>query len=257
LHEHWAERYGEELSPERRRESGIRQIKNILPRILANDESPLDQPRPLSKRFIGNCRTFSVMLSSFLRFQGIPARARCGFGRYFRPGKFEDHWVCEYWNRKEERWILVDAQLDEFQRRELKIDFDPLDVPRDQFIVAGKAWYWSREGKEDPANFGIFDMRGSWFIRGNLIRDIASLNKIPLLPWDSWGMILGDDDELSNEDLELLDQVAEKTWEDVDYQAIRSVYESEAGIKVPQVITSFTRWGVLQIELETEDVIKQ
>jgi hypothetical protein len=31
------------------------------------------------------------MLTSILRYQGIPARTRCGFGKYFLPGHFEDH----------------------------------------------------------------------------------------------------------------------------------------------------------------------
>src|SRR6516165_7569409 len=41
-------------------------------------------------------------------------------GRVMAPqtsqGSFEDHWVCEYWNGAEERWVLVDAQLDELQQ---------------------------------------------------------------------------------------------------------------------------------------------
>ena len=102
------------------------------------DPQPLTEPRSLEQRQIGNCRDFTVLLTSILRYQGVPARARCGFGTYFLPNHFEDHWVCEYWNADQERWILVDAQLDEFQCDEMKVPFDPLDVPRDQFVVAGK-----------------------------------------------------------------------------------------------------------------------
>ena len=50
--------------------------------------------------------------------------------------------MCEYWAEDEGRWVLVDAQLDELQCDVLKMSFDPLDVPRDQFIVGGKAWAW-------------------------------------------------------------------------------------------------------------------
>jgi hypothetical protein len=49
-----------------------------------------------------------------LQSQGKPARARCGFGRYFKAGWYEDHWICEYWNDEQGRWIMVDAQLDDF-----------------------------------------------------------------------------------------------------------------------------------------------
>jgi hypothetical protein len=80
--------------------------------------------------------------------------------------------------------VFVDAQLDELQQAAMKINFDVLDVPRDQFIVGGKAWQMCRSGEQNPAKFGIFDMHGLGFVRGNLVRDVASLNKMELLPWD-------------------------------------------------------------------------
>ena len=47
----------------------------------------------------------------------MPARARCGFGAYFRPGWLEDHWVAEYWDERDNRWFMVDAQLDATWRK--------------------------------------------------------------------------------------------------------------------------------------------
>ena len=102
-----------------------------------------------------------------LRAHGVPARARCGFGAYFEKGKFIDHWVSEYWNAAQRRWILVDAQLDERQRELFRIAFDPQDVPRDRFLVAGDAWRRCRAGEADPQAFGILDMHGLWFIAGS------------------------------------------------------------------------------------------
>jgi hypothetical protein len=31
-----------------------------------------------------------------------------------------------------------------------------------------------RSGQPDPDTFGIFDMHGLWFVRGNFVRDVAS-----------------------------------------------------------------------------------
>src|SRR5215813_8803734 len=92
------------------------------------------------------------------------ARARVGFGAYFNPGKFEDHWVGEYWNTAEQRWILVDAQLDAVQRKTFKVDFDPRDVPRNGFIIAGDAWQQCRAGRADPSAFGLspINLSGLW-----------------------------------------------------------------------------------------------
>jgi hypothetical protein len=35
-----------------------------------------------------------------------------------------------------------------------------------------------------PEQFGIFDMHGWWFIWGNVARELLSLNKVEILPWD-------------------------------------------------------------------------
>jgi hypothetical protein len=69
------------------------------------------------------------MLCALLQYQGVPARARCGFGAHFMPGHYEDHWVYEYWKTDEGRWVMVDAQLGDFQRQALQIEFDSCDVP--------------------------------------------------------------------------------------------------------------------------------
>jgi hypothetical protein len=172
LHIFWAERYGLALSEERKQELNLRTVSRMLARILELSAEPLTAARPLERKLVGNCRDFSVLLCALLRHQGVPARARCGFGAYFWPGRFEDHWVCEVWNAADSRWILVDAQLDAFQREALAIAFDPLDVPRNQFLAGGKAWQLCRSGQADPEKFGILDMHGLWFIRGDLVRDV-------------------------------------------------------------------------------------
>ena len=112
----------------------------------------------------------SALHVAMLRAQGIPARARCGFGVYFEKGKYLDHWVTEYWNEEKKLWVLFDAQIDDRQRELFRVEFDTADVPRDQFVVAGDAWSLCRDGKTDPSAFGILDMHGLWFIAGNLVR---------------------------------------------------------------------------------------
>ena len=130
LHVFWAERYGEKLSEERKAEAGIRHVEQILAKVQEIESGSIADGRALKKRLAGNCRTFSVLLTAILQSQGVPARARCGFGRYFMPGWYEDHWICEYWSDEKGRWIMVDAQLDDFQIQELQVGFDPLE--RDQ-----------------------------------------------------------------------------------------------------------------------------
>lgn len=234
LHEHWAPRYGSALSDEQRRESQIRAVAPMLDRLFAHDGRPLSTARPVEARLVGICRHFTVLLVAILRVLGVPARARCGFASYFNAGRFEDHWVCEYWNAVEERWVLVDAQIDELQRTVLSPDFDTLDVPRDRFIVAGDAWAQCRAGEADPSAFGIFAMRGLWFIAGNLIRDAAALNNMEMLPWDVWGAMARSDEPLDNDRLALFDRLASLTRvPDGTFTELRGLYDGDERLRVP------------------------
>lgn len=87
IHIYWAGRYELSLSPQRMEEVQFRKVAPMLQRIIELDARPLTEARSLEKRLVGNCRDFSTLVCSFLRAQGIPTRARCGFGTYFTPGK--------------------------------------------------------------------------------------------------------------------------------------------------------------------------
>lgn len=250
LHVFWAERYGVTLSEERKSEVQLRSMERRIGRALELDPSSFSRPRPNEKKIVGNCRDFAVTLTSMLQSRGIPARPRCGFGTYFIPDHYEDHWVCEYWNQSEQRWILVDSQLDSLQCEAMQIPFNPLDVPRDQFVVGGAAWKMCRSGQADSDQFGIFDMKGMDFVKGDFLRDVASLNKVELLPWDCWGMIFTDYVLLPPDDLLMLDHLAELTCEDVpEFDAVRRLYESDPRLCVGDSIQSYINGNMESIRL--------
>jgi Transglutaminase-like superfamily len=243
--------YGLTLSEAQRDDGHIRPIAQMLARIHELDARPLTTARDVGHRLPSVCRHFSLMLCSILRAQGVPARPRCGFGAYFTRGKFEDHWVCEYWNAAQKRWLLVDAQLDAIQRKALNIDFNPLDTPRDKFIIAGDAWQMCRSGRADPANFGLTHIHesGLWFIAGNVLRDLASLNRMEMLPWDVWGLMEMGDDALNDEKRALLDRVAALTLAGDDaFADMRAIYESDDRLRVPPVVFNALRSAQEEIE---------
>jgi hypothetical protein len=231
--------YGFNILDERKNEIHIRPIEEMLDRLLAIDNQPLTVARPVDKRLVSRCRNFLLFLLSIVRAKGIPARARCGFGAYFNPGHFEDHWVCEYWNAAEKRWILVDTQLDEVWREKLKIDFDILDVPRDRFLVAGDAWAKCRAGEADPSQFGISfnNLHGLWFVAGDLVRDVAALNKMEMLPWDVWGAQPKPDEQINAEQLGFFDKLAALSRDpDSSFVELRKLYAADENLRVPATV---------------------
>jgi len=220
-------------------ESHIRSLDRMLDRLLTEDIRPLTEARPPEKRLVGVCNHFAVLMVGMLRAKGVPARARWGFGSYFNPPFFEDHVLGEYWNADESGWIRVDAQLDEVFRKAAKLDFDPLDVPADRFLIAGDAWGLCRAGQADPSKFGIFkgDLRGLWFIGCSLIKDVAALNKMEMLPWDVWGAMPAPGTQLREDQIRYFDRLAALTRAPDDFfEELRRLYESDDRLRVPATV---------------------
>ena len=233
IHEHMPEVYGITLSERQRGEPHVRGAGEILERVAVHDSRPLTHPRPPGERFAGCCRHYALLLVAMLRSKGIAARARCGFGAYFAKHRFVDHWVTEYFDAAQRRWILADTQIDDRQRALFGIDFDTLDVPREKFLVAGDAWRLCRDGRADPQAFGVLDMAGLWFIASNVIRDVAALNNREMLPWDVWGGMTLVDSEI---DPDFIDRLARLTHEPDRHRGeLRTAYD-DPRIAVPPTV---------------------
>ncbi len=207
IHEGLASAYGVKLPAERLVERQLHSAVAMLTRASGIDERAVYESRPPEKRAVGVCRHFATLFVAIMRHKGIPSRARCGFADYFAPGKFVDHWIGEYWNSIERRWVLVDVQIDEVQRAMFRVEFDTLDVPRGRFLVAGDAWRACRNGA-DASNFGVAGtlMWGLTEVFGDVFQDLAALQNIELLPWGWYGMAT--DDNAMAAEAALVDQLA-------------------------------------------------
>jgi hypothetical protein len=239
IHEHITGPYGVTLTEEDRSSVHIRPVERILEQVLARDGRPLAAAREPVARLPGNCRHFSVLMAAMLRSRGVPARARCGFGGYFVRDRFEDHWVCEHWNAEEARWALADAQIDDVQRGLFHPDFDLMDVPRDRFVIAGDAWARCRAGEDDPAKYGLSFMKeaGRWWIASNLVRDVAALRNMEMLPWDVWGGMVAPDEEIDDDRLQLFDRLAALTGSpDAAFDELGALYEGDDRLRVPSAV---------------------
>jgi hypothetical protein len=231
--------YGVDVPKARLKELHLRRIEQRIERLIQLDPRPLLIARPPERRVLGRCYQFALFMVSMLRAKGVPARARCGFGAYFNPPKFEDHWVCEFWNAREKRWVLADPQFDRVWLERLKIRHDAMDVPRTHFLTAGEAWRRCRTGEADPDLFGIsfVDLFGLWFIAGNLVLDLAALNKVEMLPWDVWGAHPQPGERLEADHLDFFDEVARITLEpDATFHELRRRYDGDERLRVPRTV---------------------
>jgi hypothetical protein len=91
------------------------------------------------------CIGEAILLAAILKAKGIPARVRSGFAEYLRhDGIYYDHWITEYYNDSDKRWILVDADN---QWGDPNIQFDLNDIPRENFKTGAEIYLALRNNK--------------------------------------------------------------------------------------------------------------
>ena len=232
----------------------IRSVEVILDRLRSRDESALTVPRAPQDRIFCVCSGFARVAASVFRAHAVPARCRVGFAAYLNPGFLEDHWVCEYWDGGD--WRLLDAQLDEAAVRDLGVRFAPEDVPRDQFIDASTAWCRLRGGELDGTKMGlsVLGLAGAWFVAGNVMLDVAALNKEEMLPWEKWsvGLAFGPGQDVPRRWAEELDQVAGLLRGAPDAELAQRVYHENEWLEVTPTVVSFL--GGTPIEIPVRPV---
>ncbi len=114
--------------------------------------------RATENKLVVTCRYVSVLMSAILKAKGIPCRSRAGFAPYFNENESTDHWINQYWNERENRWITFDA--DGFFNDE-DLGFNQFDIPENKFDWAANTWLNIRNGKVDGRRFVYGDRLGT------------------------------------------------------------------------------------------------
>ena len=248
--------YGIELSPERAEDINVRSVAELLDRAWSIAPRPLGERRPPAERVTGRCNTYAKLTVAILRACDVPARARCGFGAYFRRGYFEDHWVAEYWDDASSRWIMVDAQLDDAWIGAIGFGGDPLDLRDDEFVTAGRAWTEWRSGTADAERYGLsaINEHGVFWIAGNLRLDVTALNKIEMLPWDVWGAHWEPHEPIPD-DLSLFDTMSALANDpDRNLPALRDLSDRDPRVHIPGEVFNVNRQTVETVVLPDVDL---
>jgi hypothetical protein len=249
LHPFMAPMRGVEIPAAAADDRELRSVEAILDRVRSRDAQALDVERAPEDRCFCVCAGFARVATAVFRTHAVPARCRVGFAAYFNPGFLEDHWVCEYWDGA--TWRLLDAQLDEPTRQGCGIGFSPSDVPREQFLDASTAWRRLRAGELDPEKMGLsmLGLCGTWFAVGNLMLDVAALNKEEMLPWEKWsiGRKYGPGSDPSPEWSERLDRVAGLLAGAPDATLAERLYRENEWLRVTPTVQSFVNGAPTEI----------
>lgn len=117
---------------------------SMIAGILRLDERGFTKNRDVTKRITVSCRQASVLFSAILKAKGIPCRSRAGFMDFGDTGdSYMEHWVNEYWDFNENRWVLAD--VDGYYEYEQRFGYSQFDLPCRKFVTASEAWIGLRK----------------------------------------------------------------------------------------------------------------
>lgn len=122
----------------------------ITAELFRQDKRGFVMGREIKDRVVITCRYVAVLLASILKAKGIPARCRSGYANYFleeRKNIYYDHWIVQYYNKKENRWVNVDAD------NIYQVDFNQWDFPKKEFKWIAEVWLDVRREKDSHENY--------------------------------------------------------------------------------------------------------
>jgi hypothetical protein len=171
---------------DRLKEQDARPVRDLLAVLARLRPERLDHPRPPEARVVGTSRHSATLACSMLRAQGYAARVRCGFRTAAGQVAPRIQWITEWWSTAGAGWIRMDAEPAGLGPQDGTVS---PEAPAD-FVTAGEAWQVHRSGSPDrPAGGppGADRAHLSPEISAGVVRDLAALCKLEMLPTDTWG----------------------------------------------------------------------
>jgi len=160
--------------------------------------------------------------------------------------KHIEHWVCEYWDQKDETWKLLDAN-NTFLKASSNIEVG-YHLPKKHFEFAHEAWTNMRHSEKfNPSQYSEWPQDGRSHIRSQLLFDFYNLLNHELIGYDDRsGEIYTfvkkrNYDELTTEELSELDSLAELLYQNpTRYELVRFYLQSKTLNKKSAEIDSYS-----------------
>jgi formylglycine-generating enzyme len=192
--------------------------------ILYNPGGFVKDRKPQDKLVLG-CREYAIILASVLKYRGIPARVRCGHATYLYPGFHVSHTICEVWNKKDNRWMIVDPGL------------NLIDFSREKFDFSTEAWLQMHNKEIDPDQYGIPGRyTGYSSVLGKVPHDMASLlgNEYPIFSYAPIMDYAFENKQLPADLIEKLDTISElmKSLDAQNLLKLQEIYNNTPQIQI-------------------------
>ena len=209
----------------------------MLAELYRRDSRGFTIDREAQNKLVLTCRFTALMMASILKSKGIPTRVRSGNASYFDEGELgnvsTDHWINQYWNEKENRWITIDVD----GSLSLNENFDPYDMPDGKFDFPADAWLGIRSGKLDPQHFhNSSGVRGLIVVLWSLFYDFHCLMNNEIIY--GHGPIYGNPKRfeiLTSQEFEKIDNLARLMQNpDENFDELIKIWENEKDFRLLQ-----------------------
>jgi len=221
------DKYREQIPKERWNESAkYPTVKSALEGLLSYDSRGLVKDRRPENRLMLICRDNALLLASILKYRGIPARIRYGFAPYLIPGFHANHVICEVWNEKENRWMLMDPSAD-------RIDFD-----REEFDFSNDVWLKMQKKEINPKLYGMpgeNEYNGSPLMTTVVCYDLASVlgTEYPIGQYSPILDYVFQNNQLTPKQIEILNRISElmKSNDADNISKLQKIYNNTSQIQ--------------------------
>jgi len=204
----------------------------ILAELYRRDKRGFVKDRKEKDKLVVTCRFVSILVASILKSKRIPCRVRAGHASYFDMGKLgkvsTDHWINQYWNDKEKRWITVDVD----GSWSLNEKFDSYDLPEGKFDFAADAWLSIRNKRINPDYFyNACGLKGAVVVLWSLFYDFHCLMNDEIIY--SYGPSNGFGNpakfsKLSEKELKSLDELAKlMKYPDENFDELQKIWDTK------------------------------
>ena len=210
-------------------------VPAMMAELFRLDDRGIVENRSIDKKIVVTCRYVSILMASILKAKGIPARCRAGFcviDNRYKDKVSGDHWIVQYYNKEENRWINLDVNMID----RVENDYYYIDLPDDRFDFVAQVWLDVRNGKQDVNYFRHGSkIQGMAMLARSLFYDFHALmnDEISYLFFPTF---LSTDDKfnsLSKDELQELDNLATLMLNpDDNFNKLKNIFDNNKKYRV-------------------------